>query len=146
MDWKREAVDKLKNYEAKKSSLVRSTEEIKRLEDLLTNIRSATTDGTPVSGGGGSGRENALVNNIALRQELTRARKDAARWVRLVDSAMDMLDDQERLILDRFYIHPAKGNVDRLCDELGVERTRVYERKDNALRHFTLSLYGMTET
>lgn len=66
MDWKKEAVDKLKNYEAKKSSLVRSTEEINRLEDILTNIRSATTDGTPVSGGGGSGRETAVSRHIGV--------------------------------------------------------------------------------
>ena len=66
-------------------------------------------------------------------------------WVRLVDSALAILNSEELLILDRFYISPARGNVDRLCMELGIEKSQVYARKDSALHHFTLSLYGCTE-
>lgn len=60
-------------------------------------------------------------------------------------AGLEILSQEERLLLDRFYIHPSKGNVDRLCEELGLERTAVYSRKDKALRHFTLCLYGMVE-
>ena len=145
MDWKHEAVDKLKCYEAKRTSLDRSKAEMRRIEDDMNRIRSATTDGTPVSGGT-STREDALVNNIARREELKLAMKEALAWVKIVDSAMSVLDEEERHILDRFYIHRAKGNVERLCDELHLEKTRVYELKDKAIRHFTLALYGVVET
>lgn len=145
MDWKHEATDKLRCYEAKKTSLERSADEIKRLGEDMTRIRSATTDSTPVSGGT-STREDALVNNITRREELRLARRDAIRWVRMVDSALEVLDEQERLVLDRFYIHRAKGNVERLCGELNVEIATAYRRRDDALRHFTLALYGVVET
>lgn len=146
MDWKREAMDKLRCYEAKKTSIGRAAEELRRLEEEAAGIRSATTDGTPVMGGS-STREDMLVNNIAHREELKRAMKDAQRWVRIVDSGFSVLDEQERLVLDRFYIHPARGNVGRLREELGLEEdSSVYRRKDRALRHFTLSLYGVIET
>lgn len=145
MDWKREAADKLKCYEAKRTSLDRAQAELRRLEDDMTRIRSATTDGTPVSGGT-STREDAMVNNIARREELKLAMKEARAWVKIVDSGLAVLDEEERHILDRFYIHRDKGNVERLCDELHLEKTRVYELKDKALRHFTLALYGVVET
>lgn len=145
MDWKRESIDKLKCYEAKQSSYNRAKEELRRLESEKTRIRSAVSDGTPVRGGTNT-REDALVNNIAHQEELKRAMKEARSWVRMVESGLDILDDEERHILDRFYIHRAKGNVDRLCEELHLEKTRVYELKDRALRHFTLALYGVVET
>jgi len=55
MNWKREAIDKLKNYEAHKLALESLPKEIRRLESAYTGIRSATTDGTPISGGGRAG-------------------------------------------------------------------------------------------
>lgn len=145
MDWKREAMDKLKCYAAKSTSFDRAREELERLEIEKTKIRSATSDATPVSGGTNR-REDAMISNIVRREELKLAMKEARNWCRFVDSGLAELDAQERRILDLFYIHPAKGNVDRLCEELCLEKTRVYELKDKALRHFTLALYGVVET
>ena len=145
MDWKREAMDKLRQYEARRSSLERTAAEIHRLEADLTRIRSASADGTPVTGGTNT-RENMLVGNIACREELARARQDTVRWLAVMDSALEELSKEERLILDRFYIHRAKGYVIKLCEELNLEQSQVYARKDAALRRFTLLLYGATET
>ena len=61
-------------------------------------------------------------------------------------AALAVLDDEERLILDKFYIHRAKGNVGDLCERLNVEQSTVYRKRDNALRRFTIALYGVTET
>lgn len=146
MNWKREAIDKLKNYEAHKQALECLPKEIRRLASAYTGIRSATTDGTPVSGGGGSTREDSMLSNIVHRDELKRRLKEARLWVAQVDKALAVLDDEERLVLDRFYIHRAKGAVEALCESLSLEKSAVYDRRDKALRHFTLALYGVTET
>ncbi len=145
MDWKREAMEKLRQYEAKKHSLTSIPEEISRLECAMRSIRSATSDGTPVRGGG-SGREDMMLSNIVHREELKCALEQAKKWVHLVDAGMEILNPEERLILDRFYINPANDNVDRLCGELHVEKSQVYSKKDAALRRFTYSLYGYLET
>lgn len=144
MNWKSEAIDKLRQYEAKKQSLNSIPEEIHRLESAMRSIRSATADGTPVQGGG-SGREDMMLSNIVHREELERSLEQSKLWVELVDAGLEILSAEERLILDRFYINPEKGNVDRLCGELGVEQSSVYRKRDAALRHFTISLYGCTE-
>lgn len=145
MNWKREAADKLKNYEAHKQALECLPKEIRRLESAYTGIRSATTDGTPISGGGNT-REDSMLSNIVHRDELKRRLKEARLWVAQVDKALAVLDDEERLVLDRFYIHRAKGAVEALCESLNLEKSAVYDRRDKALRHFTLALYGITET
>lgn len=145
MNWKREAIDKLKNYEAHREALENIPKEIKRLESAYAGIQSATTDGTPVSGGGNT-REDSMLSNIVHRDELKRRLKEARLWVAQVDKALAVLDDEERLVLDRFYIHRAKGNVGELCERLNVEQATVYRKRDSALRRFTIALYGVTET
>jgi len=146
MNWKREAIDKLRNYDVHKQAIESIPMEIKRLEVKYTSIRSATTDSTPVSGGDGSIREDALLSNIVHRDELKRRLKEAWLWVFIVDKALDALGDEDRLVLDRFYIHRAKDNVGELCERLNLEKTAVYDRRDKALRRFTIALYGVTET
>ena len=54
MNWKREAIDKLRNYDVHKQAIESIPMEIKRLEVKYTSIRSATSDRSPVSGGAGS--------------------------------------------------------------------------------------------
>lgn len=144
MNWKYEAIDKLRGYEAHARALENIPVEIKRLQAAFTGIRSAATDGTPVSGGGVS-REDAMLSNITHREELERTLQQAKAWVRMVDAGLDVLDEEERKVLDRFYINRGKGNVDRLCEELSLEKTAIYDRRDKALRHFTIALYGVTE-
>lgn len=144
MDWKKEAIDKLRRYEAKKQALVSIPAEIRRLELKAGSIRSATADGTPAQGGG-SGREDMMLSNIVHREELERSLEQARICVELTTAGLEILNDEERLVLDRFYIHPGKGNLDRLCGELGVEKSQAYERRNCALRKFTIALYGVTE-
>lgn len=145
MNWKNEAMDKLRQYEARKNALKSIPQEIEQLKASRSAIRGASSDAMPVRGGG-NGREDMLLSSIVKEEELERVLRSAKLDVVLTDAGLECLDDEERLILDRFYIHPLKGNVDRLCAELGIEKSQVYKRKDDALRHFTIALYGYTET
>ena len=144
MNWKEEAKEKLRRYEAMRLATVNIPEELKRLELDARGIRAARTDATPVSGGG-SKREEAMINNIIQRQELEQALEQARIWLRSTDRALTSLSNEEKLILHRLYLYPQKGALDRLCQELGVEYSSVYRRRDKALRHFTLSFYGIAE-
>lgn len=144
MIWKFEAIEKLKQYTAKKQALRTIPVEISRLESVMMSIRSATADGTPVQGGG-SGRENMMLDNIVQREELERSLEQAQKWVALVDAGLEILSEDDRLILDRFYVHPEKGAAERLAGDLRLDTKTIYKRKDDALRRFTISLYGGTE-
>ena len=65
--------------------------------------------------------------------------------VRRVDRALNQLSERDRCVLQRFYIAPCIGGVERLCRELHIEKTTAYRWKDCALRNFTITMYGLTE-
>ncbi len=145
MNWKTEAMEKLRRYDAMRQAVVNIPEEIDRLEDEMLSIRSARTDATPVRGGG-SRREDAILNNIAQRQELSWSLGQARSWVKVADRALGALTPEEKLVLHRLYICPERGAVNRLCGELGVEQSSVYRKRDKALYRFTVALYGVAES
>ena len=145
MNWKAEATEKLQRYLQMQQAARNIPEEIQTLENAIYAIRSARTDGTATRGGGNK-REEMLLNNIVKRQELSNALEQTNRWLATFERAMRTLSKEERLVLHRMFILPETGCVQRLCEELGVEQSTVYRKRDKALERFTRSLYGATET
>lgn len=89
--------------------------------------------------------EDGMISNIMRRDRLNLNYDAAKKRYDLIMAALGMLSDDQRLILDRFYIHRQRNHVDRLCDELGLTQSEVYRRQDVALRTFTLAMYGITD-
>lgn len=145
MNWKYIAVDKLKDYGARKTGVVNLADEIRELEYRRRSIRSATGDGTPVQGGG-SRREEMLLNTITLQDEMEENLLLTEGWIARVERGLAVLNAEERTILNRFYIYPEKGAAERLAMDLGIDVKTVYSRKDNALRKFTMAMCGIVES
>ena len=144
MNWKAEAKEKLRRYDAMRLATINIPQEIQRLEVDAQSIRAAKTDGPVVKGGGGN-REDALLNNLLHRQELARTLQQAQFWLQTTERALSALSPQEKLILHRLYIYPESGAVERLCKELGIESSTISRRRDKALQHFTLAYYGVAD-
>jgi hypothetical protein len=144
MDWSYIAVQRLKDYESRKEALTNIREKIKILEEQFTSIRSATTDETPVQGSG-SRREDMLIANITKREELAVNYTLAKREVALTERGLAVLSDEEKLILERFFINKERDHIERLCEELYISKTELYRRKDRAIRKFTIASYGIVE-
>ena len=144
MNWKTEAMEKLKKYDAMRQAALNLPEEINRLEQESVSIRGARVDGTAVRGGG-SKREEAILNNMAERQELAWALEQTQSWLRVTERAIGALPADEKLVLHRLYICPERGAISRLCGELGLEQSSIYRKRDRALRRFTMALYGRVE-
>lgn len=141
----KEAESKLRMYNARKHALKSLSEQIANLEAQMTCVRSAAADGTAVHGGG-SGRETALLDNIAERAELEKALEHTREWVNAVSGALRSLTNEERRVLDLFYIEKQKGCVERLSEEMHMSKSNVYRHRDNALMKFTCCYYGVLET
>ncbi|MBQ8909484.1 MAG: DUF1492 domain-containing protein [Oscillospiraceae bacterium] len=145
MQWKDEALEKLKRYGAMQQALQNIPEEIARLKADAAALRSPSGESISVKGGGGR-REDALINNIAQRQELEWTLKQVKQWLAIADRGLAALTPEERLVLQRMYLLPERRAIDLLCTELGVEQATVYRKRDKALRRFTVALYGFLET
>lgn len=142
MDWEAEAIEKLQGYESRCRDPETIPRDLERLEASFTGIRSARLDGMPRAGSCTSAREDAMLDNITCRDRLKRRLEEARLWVSIVDGGLSALDDEERLVLELLFIHRDKGNIDRLCERLCVEKSTVYARRNKALRRFTIALYG----
>lgn len=142
MDWKADALEKLRDYEANRKALDNIPLELERLEAAYAGIRAASLDGMPRSGSSASHREDAMLSNIVRRDELKRRLKEAQLWVKIVDGGLSVLDDEDRLTLELCFIRRVKGSLDDLCERLCIEKSTAYRRRDLALRRFTLALYG----
>ena len=138
-------MEKLRRYDAMQQALRNIPEEIDRLKADACALRGATTDTTPVKGGG-SRREEALINNLVDRQELEWTLQLVQRWLCTADRGLAALTPDERLVLQRLYLYPERGALDRLCSELGVEQSSIYRKRDQALHRFTVALYGFLDT
>lgn len=144
MNWKDEAMDKLRNYDALRQSLSIIPEELERLEQEASALRGVDFE-KPTVKSSGSRRENALINNLVQRRELAQNFQQAQRLVRNTDQALGALYPDEKLVLHRLYLYPEKGALDRLCGELGVEQSSIYRKRDKALHHFTMAYYGVSQ-
>ena len=144
MFWKRDAIECLKDYNAKSISVHNLQDEIAELTAKKNGIRSATGDGTPVKGGG-NGREDALINSMVRLERLQTNLREVKRWVARMERGLSSLTEEERKLLTRFYITPEKGAAERLATDLNIDIKTVYHRKDRALRKFTIAMYGCME-
>lgn len=143
MNWKAEAVKDLKSYPQRKASVENIKERIKVLEEDYTSLRGISAE-APVMGGF-SRQEEKMLDNISEREALGFSLKIAEALIELTEKGLSTLDEKERIILDGFYIHHIDNHVDKLCERLHYEKTRLYEIKDNALRKFTIAMYGTVE-
>lgn len=144
MNWQKEAIFDLKNYQPRKQSLENIKERIRALQEKSRSIKSAFSDATPVQGGGNR-MEDALINNIVERQRLALTYSATCRLVRLTERGLNGLAERDRLILNKFYIERAPGNVEQLMEDLHIEKSQVYRIKDNALYNLTIGMYGIID-
>ena len=114
-DWKKDCVEKLRRYDA----MCQAT------ENLLLEMERCK-----------------LARQKSNLRQLQKERKCAILWCQQVEKALQALTPEEDLVLSRLYIYPRRGNIDRLCQELGVEQSSVYRRRDKALGKFCVAIYG----
>lgn len=143
MNWKKEAANDLKSYPQRKKSLTNIRERINLLEEQFVSLKGISTD-TPVMGGM-SRQEEKMLNNISERECLEFSLKITERLVELTEKGLEVLEKRERQILEGFFFEKTDNNVERMCEKFYLEKTRLYEIKDIALRKFTIAMYGTVE-
>ena len=143
MNWKAEAVRDLKSYPQRKKSVDNIKERIKILDEQLTSLKGISSD-EPVMGGF-SRQEERWLDNISERERLNFSLKIVQNLVDLTEKGLSVLDSRELEILKGFYIEQRQNRVEGLCHELHFEKSRLYQIKDEAIRKFTIAMYGTVE-
>lgn len=139
--WRMDALNDLQAHNSRKQALENIPSRIAELEESLVAIRSATSDGTPVKGGG-SGREDMLLNNIVARDKLKLSLAHTREAVTRTERGLAALNITDRRILECFFVSPREGAADQLAAELHLDKKTVYNRRNSALRLFQIAMSG----
>lgn len=140
-DW---LIPRLRNLEQVRYSIPNMETKLQTLKLQYSAIRAASTDATPVMGGV-SGREDALIANIAERQELEKNLQFARAEVKELEEALEHLQPDERTVLVGFYVRRRRNAADWLAGEMNCDRATVYRIRERGLIAMARILYGRVE-
>ena len=145
MNWQKEAINDLRCHEKRKAALESLADEIRELRSRTYGSSAPAADAVPVQGGTSTaeGRWIAAIDELERKKEAYRITK---RQVDAVERGLAVLDEQQRMVLNVFFVNRVQGGADYLVEKLNLERTRIYELRETALRNFTIARYGVVET
>ena len=139
-----DVITDLQNYTLYRLALANTRDAIEECEREIIIVRSAINEDKPIDS---SNYDNQKVISDLLKKKISlETNYDLnRRRVRRIARGLAALSDDERKVLNLFYINRPRGYVDILCEELAVERSQVYRIKNRALYKFTVSQYGSPE-
>lgn len=144
MKWSEFAIQDLKKFGSLGESIGNIEERLEALEMKFTSVRGQQYDDMPKAKGRYKA-DDAIVDNIVERERLKLLLEANKRLYTITEKGLNALDENERMILEKFYVKRCDNHLRRLMEALNVEQSQIYRMKDNALYKFTQSMYGMEE-
>ena len=145
LDKRNAAINALKDYEGMNYIIQTAPSEIAATQECMTGIGGLALSDMPKGPHNPHAAENRIVkamDSISLLNERYRRAEEYVAWFL---PAWQMLSEQERFVLSRFYMDDESKQVDsvgEICERFHIERTSAYKKKDRALSRLTLLLYG----
>ena len=141
--WKKSAEGDLRDYEKLKVAVDILPKKIQMCEDSMVSLKGKACDRDPVKGGT-SAYEDNIISSIVLKEKLIANLKVAKKSVTLIEKGLDNISSGQRRVIELFYFANG-GGYRRVMDEFNIEQSEAYRRKDEALRAFTIAMYGIPE-
>lgn len=144
LDKRSAAVDALKDYSSMKFIIDHTDEEIKSAYEKMGGISSPQFDGMPHSHNPQAGEER-IVKGIEEIDVLKERYRQAVEYMAWFLPAWEELSGDERYVLETFY---GEGNeygssvIYSIAEHFHIEQSSAYNKKNRALHHLTILLFG----
>lgn len=129
------------DYNERKSQLTTLPERIATERSRLTAIRSSSAE-SMMSHGGGNVRQERDTAILVEIDRLTAELEVARREVKTIDRILGTLSKEELRTVELMDLSRQIGAMDRLCEELRYEKSKVYNIYDNALDRIARLYFG----
>lgn len=144
LDKKTAAVDALKDYASMDYIIHNHRDDLEEAQSKMTALPSASLArlSKQMNPKAGEARLAASLDEIDVLKERYRRALEYMEWF---SPAWDALTEDERFILSEFFLREDIRKTDAIFnigDRLHIERTHVYRKKEKALEHLALLLYG----
>ena len=144
LDKRSAAVDALKDYGSMKFIIGHTDDEIKRAYEKMEGVSSPQLDGMPRSHNPQASEER-IVKGIEEIDVLKERYRQAVEYMAWFVPAWEELTEDERYVLQTFYGEENQYGASAIydiCDHFGIERSSAYNRKNRALSHLAILLFG----
>ena len=144
LDKRGAAIKAVKDYSSMQYILEHTEEEIAGAKERQVGLSASKLDGMPKSHNP-TAAENRMVNAIEEINVLKERYRQAVEYMGWFEPAWEELSCDERFLLEEFYQNDYSDQsnaVLNICDRFGIERSSAYNRKNRALEHLTILLYG----
>jgi len=144
LDKKSAAINALKDYADMEYIIQHTPFDVADARDKMSVVRSATISDMPKhtpNPHAGEERIAAAIDEIDVLKERYRRALEYMEWFR---PAWEQLGEDEQFLLRQFFCLEI-SKTDAVCniyDKLYIERSQAYNRKEKAVAHLALLLYG----
>lgn len=144
LDKRAAAINALKDYSSMKYIIEHTDEDIAILNEEMSCPASPVLNGMPSTHDPKAGEKRliACINEIDVLKERYRQALEYMDWFQ---PAWDALTEDEQYVLKEFYLDDEQKQIDavyNICDHFNIERSSAYNKKNRALQHLALLLYG----
>lgn len=144
LDYRPFSKQKLYEYNSLKCAVKNISERIQELKLMQTALSKGIIR-ERVQGGKASSSEDQKLSIICELDRLQTILKIRSSDLRRIDRALNSLTKEQQTILRYFYIDAYDNHIERLMQDLCMERRTVYYKHDAALRDFTIAMYGVCD-
>lgn len=145
LDKRSAAINALKDYTSMQYILEHTDEEIRIVRDRILSVGSPALSDLPKGPHNPQSGESHMVAAIDEIDVLKERYRQAVEYMDWFKPAWLALSEDERYILQIFYRNEEERQTDAvydICDHFGIERSSAYNKKNRAVQHLALLLYG----
>ena len=144
LDKRSATIAAIKDYSSMQFIISHTAEEIKAERDRMSSTGSPRWDGMPHAHNPQVGEER-ILNGIEEIDILKERYRQAVEYMEWFQPAWDQLSEDERYVLDAIYGEENEYGTNAIysiCDYFSIERSSAYNKKNRALSHLVILLFG----
>ena len=142
LDKRKATIKAIEAYNSMNFILGHTDEEIESVRTRMVGVGAMNHDGMPHAPNPKAGEDRIIngIDEIDMLKERYRQAKEYMAWFK---PAWEQLTEDEQYVLEAFYMDADIGDASRAVqDELNISQSGAYNRKNQALEHLSLLLYG----
>ena len=141
MDYIKEAIEQLRDYNILVASVSTMQEQLEALKLEKYNIKAQVITREPK--GGNSDPDDKIANNIFRRKVIINSIVATNKKINCIDKSLAILEMNEQKVLKRMFVIGSHNAIDDLCNELSFSKSQIYKIKDQAIRRFARAMFGV---
>ena len=145
LDKRNAAINALKDYSSMKAIIATTKGEIADVQSRMSGIGGMRITDMPKAPHNPSAGEERMINGIEEIDLLRERYRQAVEFLDWFQPAWDNLSSEEQTVLEMFFLTNDTSQLDRvnaISERFLIERSSVYKKKDRALTHLAVLLYG----